>query len=292
MIQQFQPIVLSHPNGATATLCLYGAHVTSWKLADGEEKFFLSEQAKFQEGKSIRGGVPIIFPQFNEFGSGSRHGFARTSAWALLSAPTQNGDRIECELSLVHSDETKKIWPHNFSARYLVSLGENSLTLRLKIQNTGEAPFDFTAALHSYFKISALNNISLTGLKQKEYWNNDGSEFSHRNTENETELIIPDAIDRVYFDVEGSLSLSDAHALENDGKECDQIKKNNLKINQLGFSDTVVWNPGEKAVLGMSDMVKEEYQNMLCVEAAAIDRPVVLNPDETWVGSQNLEVNL
>jgi D-hexose-6-phosphate mutarotase len=37
---------------------LHGAHVTSWKI-DGQEQLYLSERAIFQEGKAIRGGIPV-----------------------------------------------------------------------------------------------------------------------------------------------------------------------------------------------------------------------------------------
>lgn len=48
--------------GETLTVYLYGASVTSWKLANGEEQLFLSSKAKLDGSKAIRGGVPIVFP--------------------------------------------------------------------------------------------------------------------------------------------------------------------------------------------------------------------------------------
>ncbi len=276
----FQPITLTHPSGSTATLCRYGAHLTSWKLAGGEEQLFLSSKALFQEEKSIRGGVPIIFPQFNEFGDGPRHGFARTSVWRLITPPAQQNDVVTCELELTHSSETEKIWPYRFHAIYSIELGKNSLSLRLKIKNTGDTSFSFTAALHSYFKISALENISLKGLHEQVFWDNDGSHFSNRKSDEAVILNIPDALDRVYFDVENPLVLVDTKKTEK-----------SLTITQSGFSDVVVWNPGRIATEIMQDMSNSEYQNMLCVEAAQIDNSVYLGCGEEWTGIQLLESN-
>ena len=43
----------------------------------------------------------------------------------------------------------------------------------------------------------------------------------------------------------------------------------------------------------MSDFGDLEYQNMICVEAGAVVEQVVLQPGETWVGKQglNLQIN-
>ena len=44
----------------TATLCLQGAHLTSWKPEGHEECLFLSPKAVFAPGKAIRGGIPVF----------------------------------------------------------------------------------------------------------------------------------------------------------------------------------------------------------------------------------------
>src|SRR5512146_3353582 len=70
-------VILHGPDGAQAEVYLHGAQVTSWKAADGLERLFLSERSDFLPGSAIRGGVPVIFPQFNELGPLIKHGFAR-----------------------------------------------------------------------------------------------------------------------------------------------------------------------------------------------------------------------
>jgi glucose-6-phosphate 1-epimerase len=52
----------SLPSGESVVIYLFGATVTSWKLADGREQLFLSEKAVLDGSKPIRGGIPLVFP--------------------------------------------------------------------------------------------------------------------------------------------------------------------------------------------------------------------------------------
>src|SRR5262245_34324600 len=74
---------LTAADGATALVTHYGAHALSWIPAGGDERLYLSETAVFQPGTAIRGGIPVIFPQFGTLGPLPRHGFARTRTWTL-----------------------------------------------------------------------------------------------------------------------------------------------------------------------------------------------------------------
>ena len=50
----------------------------------------------------------------------------------------------------------------------------------------------------------------------------------------------------------------------------------------------VVWNPWDKKAKAMVDFGDDEYKHMLCVEAAAIEKPITLKPGEEWKGRQEL----
>lgn len=50
------------PTGESVSILLYGATVLSWKDAQGREKLWLSEGAKLDGSKAVRGGVPLVFP--------------------------------------------------------------------------------------------------------------------------------------------------------------------------------------------------------------------------------------
>jgi len=62
---------------------LHGAQVTSWKPAGTEEVLFVSRQARWEDGRAIRGGVPVCFPWFGSNAdnpTAPAHGFVRTKA--------------------------------------------------------------------------------------------------------------------------------------------------------------------------------------------------------------------
>ena len=50
----------------------------------------------------------------------------------------------------------------------------------------------------------------------------------------------------------------------------------------------VVWNPWDKKAKAMPDFGDEEYKNMLCVGAGAIEKPITLKPGEEWIGKQEI----
>lgn len=262
-------VTLMTDSGDLAEMVDHGAHLLRWRSSAGKEWIFLSQKAEFSPGKAIRGGVPIIFPQFNEFGPGQRHGFARNINWELMDSQTSS-----CRYRLTSNADTLRLWPHPFCCEFEVRLEVNRLTMTLNVQNTGEQPFEFTTALHTYFKLDDFQKAQLQGLKDLSYWNNDGSNFSQRQTQVENDLSFENAIDRVYFDVDRPLTLKDNEHL--------------LEIRTDQFKEVVVWNPGSKAAKNMKDFGDEEYKTMLCVEAAIIDQPVHLEAGGHWQGSQIL----
>jgi len=267
-----QKTILRHPSGAEVEIYDYGAHLTRWRSARGREWIFTSRNAVYQESKAIRGGVPIIFPQFNAFGPGPRHGFARTALWRAEKVQ-QDKDATRCRFTLQSSAATLAVWPHHFSASFEVQLHADALRMVLSITNNDTKPLQFTAALHSYFSVNSFPACTLRNLQGISYWDN-GNDFSSRDVFRDNMLHFEDTIDRMYFDVQSPLEL-------HDGASC-------LRIEQRGFSDVVVWNPGVAGAKALSDMADEEYQYVLCVEAAQVEKSVVLPAGEEWKGEQRL----
>jgi glucose-6-phosphate 1-epimerase len=93
-------LLLSHPSGGQAEIYLYGAHLTSWTPAGGGEALFLSRAAKYEPGVPIRGGVPVIFPQFAELGPLPKHGFARVHSWRWTDSPGEAATATRATLEL------------------------------------------------------------------------------------------------------------------------------------------------------------------------------------------------
>lgn len=259
-------------DGAAAVATLQGAHLVSWIPAGGEERLFVSERSAFEPGKAIRGGIPVVFPQFADRGALRQHGFARTASWTFAGASAR--EQGPCAtFRLTSSGATRALWPYAFELELAATVGGSSLDVELTVVNPGDAPWSFTAALHTYLRISSLAGAKLKGLH--------GIRFLERGSrESQVErrdIITPeDPIDRVYFAAPSRTVLED--------------ESGRLAITQRGFTDTVVWNPGAERAASMPDMPPDGHRRMFCIEAAAVEPPIVLGPGERWQGAQALRV--
>ncbi|HEU4880593.1 MAG TPA: D-hexose-6-phosphate mutarotase [Longimicrobium sp.] len=262
---------LSHASGGTAEVYLHGAHVTSWVPAAGREALFLSRAATFAPGKAIRGGVPVIFPQFAGMGPLPKHGFARTQPWERVD----DADRPDAvRLRLRDSEETRRIWPHAFVAELSVEVGDDWLSITLAIHNTGSAAFEFTAALHTYLRVGDVRRATVEGLRGLRYRVTGEQE----RVDEDRALSVNGAVDRVYLDTPAELRVEDPE----NGRE--------FLLRASGFADTVVWNPWAEATAALPDMEDDEYLEMLCVEAAQVGTPVRLEAGERWTGAQRIQI--
>ncbi|CAN6458995.1 unnamed protein product [Victoria cruziana] len=68
----------------------------------------------------------------------------------------------------------------------------------------------------------------------------------------------------------------------------DHEKKRTFVLRKEGLPDAVVWNPWDRKAKAMPDFGDDEYKHMLCVEAAAVEKCIVLKPGEEWKGRQEL----
>lgn len=51
-----------------------------------------------------------------------------------------------------------------------------------------------------------------------------------------------------------------------------------------------MWNPWDKKSKAMADFGDAEYKKMVCVDGAAIEKPITLKPGEEWTGRLELAV--
>lgn len=160
-------VFLKSSAGATAEIALFGGCVLSWKSAAGQEVLYIRPDAMFDKSKPISGGIPHCFPQFGP-GNIQLHGFARNVDWTLGSASESEGNP-SVTLVLTDNDYTRAMWPNAFKAEYTVTLEGESLKTKLKVTNTGDKAFDFTASLHSYFNVTDVETANVRGLQGLEY---------------------------------------------------------------------------------------------------------------------------
>lgn len=269
-------LALRAPDGASATVALHGGHVLSWVPAGGSERLYLSPCSGFAPGQAIRGGVPVIFPQFSDRGPLRRHGFARVLPWQLVGQET-DADSAIAVLRLGHGMQTQAFWPHAFALELTIRVGGPGLSIGLDCRNTGAEVFSFHAALHSYFRVQDLSRCRLSGLHGLTY--RDALDQQDKLQTGDIAWGTGD-LDRVYTQVPGPLTLS---GTDRDGGTT------LLQIGQAGFEDVVVWNPGAAKCAALADMPAAGWREMACVEAARIARPVTLLPGEHWHGAQTLQ---
>ncbi|HZX26845.1 MAG TPA: D-hexose-6-phosphate mutarotase [Telluria sp.] len=241
-------IRIAAPDGAQATVTLYGAHLVSWKSADGKERLFMSSASALDGSRAIRGGVPVIFPQFAERGAGLRHGFARTSTWRHIGDGVSAGATY-ADFELGDEDlsaQAAASFPRIFRLRLRVSIWAQQLQLSLDVTNQGDDMLQFAAALHTYYLLQPGETARIAGLEAAPF------EVNQK-------------IDRIYRHIGAPIAL------------------NGMRLEQQGFRDAVVWNPGAEDAAALPDMADDEYQRFVCIEPAAVD-PMPLYPGETWTG--------
>ena len=259
------------PDGSTARISRHGAQVLSWIPADGREQLFMSPLSELGGSAPIRGGVPVIFPQFADYGPLPKHGFARDCAWRF-DGKEQDGSAT---LRIEDSPATRARWPHAFACRLTVSVGDARLAIALEIENRDASTFEFTVALHTYLRVDDIDHARVEGLRGTRYRDrtvNDGGVVEEAST-----LAITGEVDRLYVDAPRRLVLTEP------GRR--------LTIASEGFADVVVWNPWiEKARL-LTDLPDDGYRSMLCIEPATVATPVRLAPGERWKGTQTLVQN-
>jgi glucose-6-phosphate 1-epimerase len=266
-------LVLTTAGGAQAEVFEHGGHATSWRTPDGVERLFLSARSSFGEGQAIRGGVPVIFPQFAGEGRLPKHGFARTRAWHPI--PIDHA-RHKAHLRLEADDATLALWPHPFRTDLCLSLEDRSLAITLQVTNTGQAPFTFTGALHTYLRVTDIASTRVTGLQGQAYRDcAAGDDAGRRRTDERPALGFAGEVDRIYFDT-GPITLSGGESA--------------LTVHAQGFPDVVVWNPGPDKARHLADLEPGGWRHFVCLEAAAIGVPITLDPGQQFVGAQTLTV--
>ncbi len=221
-------------------ISLHGAHVLSYVPNGEKDLLWRSESSWHEDGKPIRGGIPVCWPWFGPVPEPA-HGLARLSLWNIKEQ-NQNSDgedRIVLSFSL-----------NGIQAELSATFGKE-LTVTLKTINQSPKELVLTEALHSYFHISDIAQIQVEGLE--------GIAYEDRLTS--VQAIQKDAIrfdcetDRTYF-TEGEAVVKDSGF------------HRSIRIRKRGSKTTVVWNPWIAKSARMPDFGNEEYHTMVCVEAA------------------------
>ena len=257
-------VQLVHPeSGAKSQIYVYGGVVTSYQDKDGTEFIAVRPDAMMDGSKPISGGLSHCWPQFGP-GAIQQHGFARNVAWTVDSMTDSS-----VTMTLEPNEYTKAIWDQPFKCTFTVTLQSDQLDTKMMVENTGAEPWSFQAALHSYFTVSALDNLEIAGSwKGKEFLNKLVGENGETQTEERDVITITEEYDRVYTGV-------------NDPVLNDKGTQKSLSVlNTAGWEDTVLWNPYGNEKMG--------FNNFVCVESVKFNA-VELAGGANWVGDMSLK---
>ncbi|XP_060073214.1 uncharacterized protein LOC132553028 [Ylistrum balloti] len=273
-VQESDVVLLDGGEGTSVVVHLHGATALSWKCG-GREILFLSKQAVLDSSKAIRGGIPLVFPQFGPWTCGPQHGFARNKRWSVDSQPQMENGTVKCSLALTDDEDTRKVWNYQFKLVYTLELTTSSLSTRLTVHNTGGESFTFTTLMHSYFLTPDISTTSVRGLKGLTYTDKvqDGKDFQ----EDRDDVTIPENYDRVYQKCPSTVTM-----------DC---SSHTVSVNLSNFTDVVVWNPWSEKAKTMSDFGNEEYKTMVCVEAGSVSSPVEIAAGQQLSFQQTLKVH-
>lgn len=254
----------------TAYICLQGAHITTFRPKDQVEPvIWVSKFAKFAPGKSIRGGAPVCWPWFGAHASESSfpgHGFARTVMWEVTQSAALPSGETEITLALLENEQTRAQWPNKTRVELNVIVGK-SLKASLNTTNLGDAPVQIGEALHTYFQISDIVDVQVTGLENTVYLDKVGE--ATRRTQDGA-VTFNSEVDRVYVDTAATCVIVDPGF------------NRRIVIAKSGSNSTVVWTPWEEKADKMGDFGPDGWRGMVCVESVnALENVVSVGAGET-----------
>jgi D-hexose-6-phosphate mutarotase len=274
-------VELTSPHGR-AQVALFGGLVTSWQPQGHDEVLWLSSTGHLDGNDRVpRGGIPVCWPWFADHPTDPSlpaHGFARKSAWEPALTDATTGDvRLTLRTDVAAVGHVP--WPHRAELSLEVILGA-TLEVRLTTRNIGDAPFDLTQALHSYFRVGDVTRVEVQGLDGVSYLDKlDG--FAQKRQAGA--ITIDREVDRIYFDTTGAIDL------------IDPMLGRTIRVTRSGSTSAVVWNPWIAKAARLGDVADaggaDAYLRMLCIETANAGPDVVtVQPGGTHTLGTGLDV--
>jgi len=253
----------------SASIALQGAHILSFQPKGENGLIWMSEDATFAPKKSLRGGVPVCWPWFGPHETDTSlpaHGYARTVSWKpVTSKILDDGSTYIC-FELDHATVDKRLQVHALTVQLHITVG-SSLRLELETKNCGDTPYLLSEAMHTYFKVGDIREISINGLNGCEYLDKTDN-FSRKQQQGD--VAIAAETDRVYLNTGSCVRIHDLKL------------QRTIVIESEHSQSVIVWNPWIETAAKMGDLGQEGYLNMLCVETAnAVDNTVTLPAGET-----------
>jgi len=247
------PIAVVHNAFGKASIALQGAHVLDFQADNEQPLIWMSDEATFAAGKSLRGGIPVCWPWFGPHSSDSSlpsHGPARTSPWQPVATASLDDGTSSITFALEQTERVRQACAHPLQLQLHVTVG-SMLSLTLETTNLGDDVFVLGNALHSYFLVGDVRKVHIDGLESCDYLDK-VDDFARKQQLGA--VTITSETDRIYLDTKSRCSI------------VDPVMKRKIMITSEGSASTVVWNPWMEQATKMGDLGNDGYLKMLCVE--------------------------
>lgn len=289
-------VTILHRSGAEAKVNPFGATLTSYKTENGREIIFVSSLAKRDGSKAIRGGIPLVFPQFGQPDKEMpQHGFLRCNLWKSKDNYEDETGAACCDFSLSLKDVVKarggkwSVENTEIDCEVVLTVKVTAFTIRtiLNIQNTGSVNFDFQTLFHTYYTVEggqALNK-SLCNVKGLIGYSVEDKVTGDKYIQADNDIIVDREVDRIFF----NSSKPDLDLVLSTGSNI-KIQANALVDEVKTNVSVVVWNPFIEKSKKLSDFDDEEYHSMICVEPGLLHDVPTLEPAKKAVFEQIITV--
>jgi glucose-6-phosphate 1-epimerase len=263
------PFIRVNNRFCDAEISLLGGQVLSFRRKDQMQPvLFCSEAAYFEQGKGIKGGVPVCWPWFGDHPQGlGAHGFARSNLWNVDRIERDDCEVVELVLSL--PAQAFGDYPEWQDVRLSTKIRLGKwLTIALITENHLDKAILLSQALHTYFQVLDCRNISIEGLENNAYLDKP-SNFQRQPPTGDA-ITIDSEVDRIYEDVQSPITL------------LDPSWNRSITLTSEGSASAVVWNPWVEKSKAMSDFGDDEYMQMVCIETTnAASDARVLEPGQS-----------
>ena len=272
--EQALPTIHSCNSWGDSQVLLQGAQLLEWAPHGQTPVVWLSPNARWSPGKSPRGGVPICWPWFGPHHIREDyppHGIVRAASWQLIKANLLEsvGHKLHFRWvpDLTHND----YWPFNTPLEVRYTLGD-ACEIELITRNDSPTTVTVTEALHTYFGVGDVREVTIRGLEEYDYLDKvNGNRRQHQSGP----ITISGETDRVYLSTQSDCFIDDP------------LLNRIIRIEKRGSLSTIVWNPWDEKARRLGDLGETDFLRMVCVESGNVaENRITLKPGEEhrlWV---------
>ena len=254
--------------GGTAEVALQGAQLLSWQPTGHAPVVWTSPMERLGQPasapKPVRGGTPVCWPWFANHATDAAkpaHGFVRTRIWEIATVERAE-DAVRATLRTATRPADAAQWAGEAELTMTVTLGD-ALSLALTTRNTGKSACDITQALHTYFAVGDIADVTVEGFDGESYIDKlDGN----ARKQQAGAITFTAEVDRIY-DRHGGRAVI-----------VDRGLRRRIEIDKHGSRSSVVWNPWAGKAARLGDMGPNGWRRMVCVETCNAGADVVAIP--------------